>query len=247
MLINKHERASILIHHYLDRYDEHPVSSSETSSPPPLPNRIGGGKNSAFQRVSGSQSTLSNPESPNFPSHSSSSTNSSPSVYQHPPPPRVKLNDTPTNRFNGYESSASNNSQTKRGFSNSPKPTSELHEEKRSIDARVTYLTEYELVHGKNNNEGETPVGGVRQGTSDYLQHERLTALKTSSLPPYKNTVYEMTIGNQLPSSCDVNLRTQPVSEDEMSAISAGKSHSAISTLKNCITLTSAPLKLMLK
>ena len=43
-------------------------------------------------------------------------------------------------------------------------------EEKRSGDAKVTYLTEYELSQPNN--------------SAEYLQHERLTALKSTSLPP---------------------------------------------------------------
>jgi hypothetical protein len=121
------------------RYDEHPISSSETSSPPPLPNRIGSGKNSAFQRVHSGNGQGS--ESPLF--ANSSSTNSSPSIYQHPPPPRMKVPGDPSGqRFNGYD--PSNGKTQNRPFANSPKnapPVSAFsHEEKRSGEARVTYL-----------------------------------------------------------------------------------------------------------
>lgn len=75
-------------------------------------------------------------------------------------------------------------------------------------------------MHGKA--EGDSGVS--RQGTAEYLQHERLTALKASNIPATKSTVYEMTIVNQLPVCNDGNLhsRAQVVSEDEMSAVSAG-------------------------
>ncbi len=85
----------------------------------------------------------------------------------------------------------------------------------------MTYLTEYELVHGKA---AEGDGVGTRQGTAEYLQHERLTALKSSGIPPSKNPVYEMAMTNQSPVCNDVSLhvRAPAVSEDEMSAVSAG-------------------------
>ena len=125
------------------------MSSSENNSPPPLPNRIGSGKNSAFQRVHSGQGS----ESPLF--ANSSSTNSSPAIYQHPPPPRMKVSGDPAARFNGYDPA---NGKTTRTFNNSPKvvTTSSInhftHEEKRSGDARdERYRTFFALNCGQSN------------------------------------------------------------------------------------------------
>jgi Flp pilus assembly protein TadB len=72
---------------------------------------------------------------------------------QHPPPPRVKLSgEAPAGpRFNGYDPAAVKT--VSRAYTHSPKSSSSSecfsHEEKRSVDARVTYLTEFELMNGK--------------------------------------------------------------------------------------------------
>ena len=129
--------------------------------------------------------------------------------------------ETPTgSRFNGYD--PSNGKLSNRTFSNSPKnaPASNLfpHEEKRSGEARVTYLTEYELMNVKVS--GDVDPAAARQPS---LQHERLMALKSStgpgSVPATKNLdAVPGHLGELGP-----DQRLIPVSEDEMSAVSLGK------------------------
>ena len=144
-----------------------PPSSNE-NSPPPLPNRLlGGGKGSAFQKVSNTSnviingnSVLSNVTVNN--GHNSSSNNSntsSPSIYQHPPPPKVAIQQQKQQRVT-------------RKFSY---PV----EEKR--EAKVTYLTEFELNnqpniglhHSKND---------MEQGNKRYhmRSEDELSAVSTS-------------------------------------------------------------------
>jgi hypothetical protein len=81
-------------------------------------------------------------------------------------------------RFNGYDPKSNSN----RPFTNSPKTVvsnSFPHEEKRSVDARVTYLTEYELMNGKP---GEVEV--VRSG-------KKITQLKSIAFSVYINVLLQ--------------------------------------------------------
>ena len=79
-------------------FGDHPHSSSE-NSPPPLPNRLLGGKGSAFHKVNNTSSVVISGNSvlsnavatANGHNSSSNSANSSPSIYQHPPPPKMVM------------------------------------------------------------------------------------------------------------------------------------------------------------
>jgi hypothetical protein len=85
-------------------------------------------------------------------------------------------------RFNGYDPKSNSN----RPFTNSPKTVvsnSFPHEEKRSVDARVTYLTEYELMNGKP---GEVEV--VRSGKK-IIQLETRAFSFTEMLFYYKRSI----------------------------------------------------------
>uniref|UniRef100_A0A0K2UKS9 Signal-induced proliferation-associated 1-like protein 2 n=1 Tax=Lepeophtheirus salmonis TaxID=72036 RepID=A0A0K2UKS9_LEPSM len=142
-------------------------SNSESTTPPPLPNRVLGNK---LYPVQTQQIGL-------------------PSVY-----PRTS-----------YSSSLYFDS------SNSNPNKFDYGEEKRTNDAKVTYLTEYEL-----NQPSTKPVDLV-------LQHERLAALKTSSASstPVSTTSYVIDGGNTTDSSSNSNERIPPQrSEDELSASS---------------------------
>ena len=160
-------------------------SSSNENSPPPLPNRIGSGKSSAFQRVI--------PDT---------------SVYQQPPPPRQLPEPKRQQRnFTCHQYVT---------------PPVLFQEEKRSSDAKVTYLTEFEL--------NRTP----------QIQHERLHALKStydggnttdsssSSEQTPKRTPVEEQHYQRLQQQRLAHHRNHSIpnyhhrSEDELSAVSVG-------------------------
>ena len=133
-------------------YDFMDQPPSTDNSPPPLPTRIGSKSGSAFQKVGG----------PNDPSD------------------QVKTAVTSGRLYNGYESGSS--SDTVKSSSTihiTPTATSTTTnitldtEERRSSEARSTYLTDYEL----NSNSSDS-----------YLQHNRLAALKITP-PPSGNDV----------------------------------------------------------
>ena len=233
---------------------------NEDHSPPPLPTRIGGAK-SAFSKVSSSPTN-------NYPS--GSSTNSSPSIYQHPPPPRSSVNSskpssvtssnkvvfsnysTPSNYVNAQVPSGSNYAPTAGHKFAQPSATVKIvsepptktmaatyrqpgdgqhyaapsnrvnqgqtqprsQEDQRSNDAKVTYLTEYEL-----NNPSPSNV----PPSYEYLQHERLQALKPPPEP--KKSSYQVDGGHTTDSSSNSDrvqnqhqLLTAQRSEDELSA-----------------------------
>ncbi|CAF2740676.1 Signal-induced proliferation-associated 1-like protein 3,Signal-induced proliferation-associated 1-like protein 1,Signal-induced proliferation-associated protein 1,Signal-induced proliferation-associated 1-like protein 2 [Lepeophtheirus salmonis] len=113
---------------------------------------------------------------------------------------------------NTLTSSSSGHSSDDRCESTTPPPLpNRVLEEKRTNDAKVTYLTEYEL-----NQPSTKPVDLV-------LQHERLAALKTSSASstPVSTTSYVIDGGNTTDSSSNSNERIPPQrSEDELSASS---------------------------
>ncbi len=187
-----------------------PPSSSE-NSPPPLPNRLLGGKSSAFQKVHNhaGQSGSSNVQviggvsvltNVNGGHSSSNSATSSPaaSIYQHPPPPKRIAN--------------GHHSKVQRKFSG---------EERRDV-AKVTYLTEFELNNRPTSN-------------SDYhVQHERLRAIKSASIPngssPVTSVASTASGPERMAGGDSVSLnepliskRSNHRSEDELSAISNGK------------------------
>jgi len=157
-------------------YDFMDQPPSTDSSPPPLPTRIGS-KTSAFQKV-----PQNNRNTPN----SDSVVVNNPKVS--PNPKGVRGQDpvfsnyaTPPSHphlrpYSGYESASSSDtvkssSTLQLQENNATQPL----EERRSVEARSTYLTEYELTQGE---------GGSPELTDHYLQHERLSALKSTSLPP---------------------------------------------------------------
>ena len=150
------------------------------SSPaPPLPNRIGSGKLSAFQPVA-SSSGSNNLNS----SNSSSPSGNGSGIYQHPPPPRhlaagpatsannytthysVQPSVTPPIMFSSQSHHQPNQSAEKRSVCKDYKialskksfQSNSLHLFIcRSTEAKVTYLTEFELnrARGSNGNDGD--------------------------------------------------------------------------------------------
>jgi len=190
-------------------YDFMDQPPSTDNSPPPLPTRIGS-KSSAFQKVPQGHRKHSQPgecskrDSPNMPS--SKSTEAFPvfSNYATPPVnPQIR-------GYNGYESASSSDtvkSSSTIHITDSNITTTHLQEEKRSSEARSTYLTDYELNNNRSSVESEKEhfvhsrdaITVEREHTSqereqqshereqfsqEYLQHERLSALKPVNQVP---------------------------------------------------------------
>ena len=123
-------------------FGDHAHSSSE-NSPPPLPNRLLGGKGSAFHKVNNTSSVvisgnsmLANVATVNGQNSSSNSATSSPSIYQHPPPPKMVVMPKQLPEMN--------NKRVVRKYSYP------VEDSKR--EARVTYLTEFELTNQSSAN-----------------------------------------------------------------------------------------------
>merc|ERR1719273_1984991 len=160
-------------------YDFMDQPPSTDNSPPPLPTRIGS-KSSAFQKVAGGHKAMPgqmedkkrDPGSQMTPIKGAADSFPAFSNYA-----------TPLGRgYNGYESASS---------SDTVKSSSTIHimdsgEEKRSVDARSTYLTDYELNNNRSPTDSEkelrdsSSVEREQVRTDEpYLKHERLQALKT--------------------------------------------------------------------
>lgn len=167
------------------------------------------------------------------------------SIYQHPPPPRIrnKLQENiyakntnqhqqalRTQTYNGYDKDKVYH-QGDRYYNNQL-------EERRSGDAKVTYLTEYELNQPVQKDTYEQPARATGPSAyeqppdnpqKDILHHERLTALKTSSLPPEmvtrgaKLSTYVVDAGHTTDSSSSNSSERVHRSEDELSGISASE------------------------
>jgi len=200
-------------------YDFMDQPPSTDNSPPPLPTRIGS-KSSAFQKVPQGHRKHSQPgdsskrDSPHMPS--SKSTESFPVFSNYATPPV-----NPQMRgYNGYESASS--SDTVKSSStihitdtNNSTTTQHLHEEKRSSEARSTYLTDYELNNNRSSVESEKSREQVNverdlssqerdqqshereQFSQEYLQHERLSALKPANQPVIQQSVAQQPVIQQ--------------------------------------------------
>ena len=184
-----------------------PPSSSEPS-PPPLPNRLlVGSKSSAFQKVNNTSnvvisggSVLSNVtvNGGHQTSSSNNSATSSPSIYQHPPPPKPAL-------INHH----SNNSSSPKKVVTRKYSYPVQAEEKR--EAKVTYLTEFEL-----NNQPNLPLTQLEQ-----QQHVKGNGLN------HPKSEAELNLNGRN------NHRYHMRSEDELSAVSTSKfSHTFLIGLK---------------
>lgn len=205
--------------------------SLENSSPPPLPTRIGS-KGSAFQKVTSSSGGSSN--NSNINPGSGINANSSPSIYQRPPPPRVTRpaqivpnggvvfsnyaaptnfvsnpapnyqNHQPSttvkivgntthglrNPYNSHYSAPANR------VNNAPNTQSHYSATSSSNINNATLSSGTNVGNSSSNNNagqiqrpipthpGEDPQHNGLQSNYEYLQHERLAALKSSSLPP---------------------------------------------------------------
>lgn len=126
------------------------VPLSSENSPPPLPTRIGS-KTSAFQTVSKGRKE---DEYPGFTGYT-----------------------PPVRGYNGYESASS--SDTVKSSSTVHRGEITVQEETRSVDARSTYLTDFELTVSASDERENLSV----EKEVDYLRHERLAALKPSLDP----------------------------------------------------------------
>jgi len=203
-------------------YDFMDQPPSTNNSPPPLPTRIGS-KSSAFQKVSQGHRKHSQPEestkrdSPNMPS--SKSTEAFPVFSSYATPPV-----NPQMRgCNGYESASSSDtvkSSSTIHIADSNNANTHLHEEKYSSEARSTYLTDYELNNNRssvesekehfthareqvsvetdlNSQEREQQSHERDQFCKEYLQHERLSALKPSNQPVIQQPVAQQSVIQQ--------------------------------------------------
>ena len=176
-------------------YDFMDQPPSTDNSPPPLPTRIGS-KTSAFQKVAGGHKAL--PGQTDEKKRDSSQPAASKGADSFPVFSNyvTPLGNAPMRGYNGYESASS---------SDTVKSSSTIHimdsgEEKRSGDAKSTYLTENEL----NNN--RSPTGSEKErdsssvereqarGEEAYLKHERLQALK--SVGPATVQQQSLTVAN---------------------------------------------------
>ena len=182
------------------RWYEQQASSNESSPPPPLPNRVAlaNAASAGYKKISPT------------PTGNSSSSNSSPSIYQHPPPPRVTAK---------VKSMQNNNEKATTVKIVGGANYSQQHplEERRSNEAKVTYLTEYELSQGTTTNNQHQPAN------YEYLQHERLSALKSQNEPKLGNT-YTADTDSSSNSDRMMMVNNAPRSEDELSGSSSSMS-----------------------
>ena len=217
-------------------FGDAPPSSSE-NSPPPLPNRllVGGGKGSAFQKVNNTSNVIISGSGGSVLSnvtvnghHSSSSNNSSPSIYQHPPPPKLvnplgsQMNPHGSQHSNGGLINPHHGSQQSIGNGNkrvSRKYSYPAMEEKR--EAKVTYLTEFELNNQPNIN-GRDLTNNLSNGNhANHLQNNQSNGREVMS--------------STADQSHRVNGRGYHIrSEDELSAVSTSKTILKFSFYKEC-------------
>ena len=187
-----------------------PPSSSE-NSPPPLPNRalLGGGKGSAFQKVNGQNGTtnviISNVSNVTVSNGHSSSNNSSPSIYQHPPAP-MKVQHAPTG---GIYNQANKRVTRKYSYPTTTSSSSSgLGEEKR--EAKVTYLTEFELNNQPNlsrNNHHHNNGAELHNGNnSNHVKNSDMESVASSNMRSHHH-----------------GSRYHIRSEDELSAVSTSE------------------------
>ena len=214
---------------------DQPPSSSD-NSPPPLPTRVGSkGPVSAFQTVSstpvssGRRSTNERPRrsaaDQSESSKSSPDTAPSASPYQ-VPVTKYSSSVSGPRAYNGYESASSSDTVKSSSTVHITGPSSSLDTERRSGEARSTYLTDYEL---NNNNRGsvETEIAKSEPATTaqqqqqtsneNYLVHNRLAALKTSPVQQQQHATYS----NVIEAEREERLASVQRSEDELSQVSA--------------------------
>lgn len=202
-------------------YDFMDQPPSTDNSPPPLPTRIGS-KSSAFQKVAG---------------HKILPTQVEEKAQKASPGPVFSNYATPLANpqmrgYNGYESASS---------SDTVKSSSTIHitdngEEKRSVDARSTYLTDYELNNNRSPTDSEKEMRDSSsmereqaRAEEQYLQHERLQALK--SVGPAVLQQQSLTVPVACLPSFPIDVHSSEVlgqqgrSEDELSELSSHSPH----------------------
>ena len=213
-------------------YDFMDQPQSTEHSPPPLPTRIGS-KPSAFQKVATEQS-------------SKSPTTTEKTGYQ--APVHVNKQRTQYNGYESGSSSdtvkssstvhitASETSVMEHGRrstesmrrpsgepmtqpSNTRAAESNTDLDRRSAEAKSTYLTDYELNNNRSSVESDKPP--QVSISPSYLQHNRLAALKTS--PTQHNTYSNVIEANS--EASETNIMTSVRSEDELSGVSSHSPH----------------------
>ena len=217
---------------------DQPPSSSD-NSPPPLPTRVGSkGPVSAFQTVSstpvssGRRSTNERPRrsAADQSESSKSSPDSAPSASPYQVPVTKYSSVSGPRAYNGYESASSSDTVKSSSTVHITGPSSSLDTERRSGEARSTYLTDYEL---NNNNRGsvETEIAKSEPSTTaqqqqqtsneNYLVHNRLAALKTSPVQHQQPQQQHATYSNVIEAEREERLASVQRSEDELSQVSA--------------------------
>ena len=215
-------------------YDFMDQPPSTDNSPPPLPTRIGS-KSSAFQKVSSGHKMPTQVEEKRelVQAATVKGGDTFPGFGTYASNPQIR-------GYNGYESASS---------SDTVKSSSTIHivdsgEDRRSVDARSTYLTDYELNNNRSPTVSEKELRDTNsvereQARADdlYLQHERLQALKSAgpatnlvvehrTAPPPSLSSLALDPGHTTDSS-STSDRVAPLgrSEDELSVASSHSPH----------------------
>ena len=225
-------------------YDFMDQPPSSDNSPPPLPTRVGSkGPGSAFQTVTGtpvSSGRRSTQERPRrSPAHTSET-----SVKSSPDPAAASPYQVPVTKYssgsgawvyNGYESASSSDTVKSSSTVHITGPSSTLESERRSSEARSTYLTDYELNNNRSSVESDIVKSDTTQqqqpSSENYLVHQRLAALKTSPVQHQQHATYSNVVEAEREERLVSVQSVQAVasnnarSEDELSGVS---SHSPI-------------------
>ena len=227
---------------------DQPPSSSD-NSPPPLPTRIGSkGPGSAFQTVS-STPVSSGRRSTNerqrraATDQSESSVKSSPDTAPAASPYQVPVTKYSSSvsgprAYNGYESASSSDTVKSSSTVQTVHITGpSLETERRSVEARSTYLTDYELNNNRSSveteiakSETQSPTAQQQQqlNNESYLVHNRLAALKTS---PVQQQQQHATYSNVIEAEREERLVSVQSSASVASAASGARSEDELSQL----------------